>query len=114
MKDYIKGYIFKVDVDVKLPQPYFKLFVRTRIAILKALGLKVGNIYWSETTKGYHFWFVAFTKRNLSDLDKCYIQFMLGDDHNRTNYNLIRCKFGYFKEFNCLFSSKEEVEIKCI
>ena len=114
MKDYIKGYIFKVDVDVKLPQPYFKLFVRTRIAILKALGLKVKKIYWSETERGYHFWFVAFTKRKLSDLDKCYIQFLLGDDHNRTNFNLIRVKFGYFKELNCLFSKKKEVRVECI
>ena len=109
----MKGYVFKVDVDVKLPKDYFKLFIRTRIAILKALRLKVGKIYWSETTKGYHFWIVAFSRNNLSDLDKCYIQFMLGDDHNRTNFNLIRVKFGYFKEFNCLFSSKEEVEVKC-
>jgi len=106
-------YIFKVDVDVKLPKYYFKLFLKTRIAILKALNLKVIKVNYAETGKGYHFWFHVRSGVKLSDLDKCMLQFFLGDDHNRVNYNLIRVNSGLFRQFNCLFSSKGEVEVKC-
>jgi len=105
-------YILKVDVDVKMTPQYFKLFLKTRIAILKALKLKVIKINWCETEKGYHFWFHVSSRDKLNDFDRCMIQFLLGDDHNRVRYNMLRVGFDVFSEFNCLFSGKFEEVVK--
>jgi hypothetical protein len=96
--------VLKVDVDVKLLPEDLKVFIDTRILILRYLGFERVGCTMSETQKGYHFWFIV--DKDLSDKECAFIQFLLGDDIKRYKYNLIRVEANCFKDFNVLFEEK--------
>lgn len=100
--------ILKIDVDVKMAEKLLDKFIRTRIAILEALGYEFKKMNWAETRKGYHFWIEV--REKLSDEEICELQFLLGDDHSRCRFNYLRLEAGCFKQFNVLFNKKLEDE----
>jgi hypothetical protein len=105
--------IAKVDIDVKMSSDLFKKFVYSRFAILERLGYTLVAYRFSETEKGYHFWFEL--REELNDKELCELQFLLGDDQMRHRFNMLRLEAGMFNQFNALFSKKfkkKEVEVK--
>jgi hypothetical protein len=101
--------VAKIDVDVKMDKDLLVKFLETRIEITKALGYRLLWVHKEETEKGYHFWFAI--KEDLSDKELCDLQFLLGDDIVRHQFNLVRLKVGTFREFNALFSKKVKKKV---
>ena len=103
--------IIKLDYDIK--HEYFEKyvnfdeFIKTRIAILETLGYKVKKWEFIETRRGYHL--IIEIDKDLSLQRIFELQFLLGDDQNRVNYNFFRLEnWGekYAKYFNLLFTKK--------
>jgi hypothetical protein len=101
--------VAKIDVDVKMDKDLLVKFLETRLAITKALGYHLLWVHKEETEKGYHFWFAI--KEDLSDKELCDLQFLLGDDIVRHQFNLVRLKVGTFHSFNALFSKKVKKKV---
>lgn len=106
--------VAKIDVDVKMGAELLQKFIETRVKMLEWLGYRVLKVRWRETERGYHFWFTVERRDSfpISDRELWEIQFLLGDDINRVNYNLIRLQVGKFNDFNALFSEKRKCERK--
>ncbi|MEM2368417.1 MAG: hypothetical protein QXQ50_09330 [Candidatus Bathyarchaeia archaeon] len=97
----------KIDIDIpqlKNDEILLWLFLKTRIAILEELNITLEKIRWHETEKGYHFWITI--DQNLTDKQKCDLQFLLGDDQARCRFNYLRLEAGCFQQFNVLFNKK--------
>jgi hypothetical protein len=101
--------VAKIDVDVKMDEDLLTKFLKTRTAIIKELGYTGLGFNHRETEKGHHFWFHVC--EDLSDKELCDLQFLLGDDIVRHQFNLVRLKVGTFREFNALFSKKVKKKV---
>jgi hypothetical protein len=104
--------VAKIDIDVKMDKDLLVKFLETRIEITKALGYRLLWVHKEETEKGYHFWFCV--EEDLSDKELCDLQFLLGDDIVRHQFNLVRLKVGTFHSFNALFSKKVKKKVGMI
>jgi len=107
----LKHEILKVDIDI--PMPLFKqvedTWTSTRRLMLKHLGFQVADIVIQPSQNGkVHAWIHISTPKPLSPVEKALIQFLLGDDHNRSRLNFERAKRtpSKFDSFNILFSRK--------
>ena len=98
--------IFKVDVDIKVPDSWLKNWIKTRKAILKSLGFKVKNIKVVDSSlRGFHTYILAETKKKLSPTECNMVQFLLGDDTSRVLINQRRIARGIdWRTGNKLFS----------
>jgi hypothetical protein len=97
--------VLKVDLDVKPPEDWLKLWVWTRERLLMLFNLSVEDVIKKETEKGYHFWF--HIKEELSFEQVLRFQFLLGDDPARVYFGLQRMGFVNLRDrFNILFSKK--------
>jgi len=101
MRKYIK-------VDFDLPYELIPKWVKDiKIAItyhvLARFGVVVEGVKFSKSKKG-NTHLTAFyddSKAQITDLDKCWIQWLIGDDCGRTYYNLKRIEKGC-KNWNIL------------
>jgi len=99
--------VLKIDVDIPemhKDKTLLQKYVKTRIAIIKALGYTLKRVTYTPTEKGYHFWFTV--SENLTDKEMCDLQFLLSDDQARCRFNYLRLEAGCFKQFNVLFNQK--------
>ena len=101
--------VLKIDVDVKMDNVLLIDFLSTRLAILEKLGYELLDVNYRETKHGFHFWFKI--AEDLDDKRKAEVQFLLGDDHRRCEFNFFRAKAGVFNDFNALFSKKKKVKV---
>ena len=99
-----------VDIDIKLHSELLKKFIETRKLILNFLGYAVTKINYTETDKGMHFWF--HLAKPVDKYTLWELQFLLGDDHNRVRYNLMRLELDTFDKFNVLFNKKKRYKRK--
>jgi DNA primase catalytic subunit len=98
--------IFKVDVDIKVPDSWLKNWIETRKAILKSLGFKVKDIKVVDSSlRGFHAYIHAEGKKKLTPTECNMIQFLLGDDESRVLINQRRIARGIdWRTGNKLFS----------
>jgi len=100
-------YVLKIDLDVPfLTEKDLYLWVETRIVILGKLHFLLDEWNYVKTKHGWHFWFKILSPRPLTDRELALLQLLLGDDHRRATFNLVRAEAGSFKVFNVLFSKK--------
>ncbi len=96
--------VAKVDVDIKLKPEAFKLWVESRKWIIQGLGYRLEKVNVKETEHGYHVWFKIY--ETIPDDALAVLQFLLGDDQKRCQYNFLRAEANVFKQFNALFNNK--------
>ncbi len=101
--------VLKIDIDVK--QKYFsnciKEFIETRKLILNYYGLKAEEIKVEKSRRGYHI--IIILDKYISVTEALKLQCILGDDHNRANFNFFRLEnFGerIANLFNLLYTEK--------
>jgi len=100
-------YVLKIDLDVPfLTDEDIALWIETRTKMLCELGLRPCEVNYVRTKHGWHFWFKVSSSQALSDREIALLQLLLGDDHRRATFNLVRAEAGSFKVFNVLFSKK--------
>jgi len=104
----IKKTYFKVDVDVKMSNDLLDKWILTRVKILEWLGFQLIDFNYTETEKGYHFWFGVQGEHEPKVIAET--QFLLGDDQTRCKFNFLRLEADCFHEFNCLFNKKFKVK----
>jgi len=98
-------HVFKIDCDLKVPESWLKLWIKTRKAILRSLGLKPLEINVRNSERGFHVWIHAESKHRLTPTECNFVQWLLGDDQGRVIINQRRIARGMsWKEFNKLFS----------
>jgi hypothetical protein len=96
--------IAKTDLDFKPDPLLLRNYVQTRKAIIVCEGYTPVKVRYVETQHGFHFWW--HIEEELTDEDLVVLQFLLGDDLRRTEYNILRLQAKVFNDFNCLFSKK--------
>ncbi|MEM2446297.1 MAG: hypothetical protein QW734_06535 [Candidatus Bathyarchaeia archaeon] len=88
-------YLFKVDVDLKVPDSWLENWKKTRESILKSLGFKVKFIRIVDSSqRGFHCYISAESKKKLTPTECNMIQFLLGDDTARVLINQRRIARG--------------------
>lgn len=103
--------ILKVDIDLpwELFQKIKKDWEETRALVFIHFNLTVKDIVYQKSQNGkVHVWIHIESHRPLTPLEKATIQFLLGDDHNRSRLNFERALRtpNKFDSFNILFSKK--------
>jgi predicted metal-dependent RNase len=81
--------VFKIDVDIRIPDSWMKKWKATRVAILKELGFKakIRDIITTDSSlRGFHAYISAKTSK-LTPTECNMIQFLLGDDTSRVLIN---------------------------
>jgi len=97
--------IFKVDVDLKIPDSWMNVWIKTRKAILRSLKMKPLEINIRKSKRGFHAWIHADVKKKLTPTECNFVQFLLGDDLGRVIINQRRIAKGMdWDRFNKLFS----------
>ena len=96
-------YTLKIDLDLKLPEKWLELFIKSRKIMLEGLGFKVEEIVYRESLRGFHFWIRIESEKRLNDMDINLLQFLCNDDVGRVVINAYRIKRGV-KNWNKLFS----------
>jgi len=104
--------ILKVDIDIKMNKRLLREFVETRRIILAYLGYRVRSIITQETEHGYHFWIDI--EEYVNQKRKAELQFLLGDDQRRAQYNFFRAELNAFDTFNALFSEKIKKKVSLL
>lgn len=98
-------HVFKIDCDLKVPERWLKLWIKTRKAILKSLGLKPVEVNVRNSERGFHVWVHAESENKLTPTECNFVQWLLGDDLGRVIINQRRIARGMdWREFNKLFS----------
>jgi hypothetical protein len=87
-------YNFKVDLDMKIPLKWKKLYLYTRKIILRYFKFEDIKIVDRESEKGHHFFFVCKHHKKLTPVDCNMVQFLLGDDTSRVLINMRRIVKG--------------------
>jgi hypothetical protein len=92
--------ILKIDVDLNhkmirdfglddsICDEYIAEFILTRKILLSLYDIDVEQVNYERTEHGYHIWII--TKQTLDSETITRLQFLLGDDHHRATFNLIR------------------------
>lgn len=96
--------VAKIDIDVKPLDYILEQWIETRKDIIKKCGYTLVNYNVRETQHGYHVWFEI--AENITSIELCVLQFLLGDDTKRVKFNFLRLRAKVFHEFNALFSKK--------
>jgi hypothetical protein len=112
-----KTQVIKLDIDLDhgIEKRYHLLdeFVRTRKLFLETLGYKVDEIQTEETQHGYHI--IIILNNNISIEEAFRLQFLLGDDIHRVNFNFTRLTLLGDKManyFNLLFTKKYKLRYR--
>jgi len=107
----LKHEVLKIDIDI--PWETFEelkeAWEKTRALVFAHFNLTLKDIVYQKSQNGkVHVWIHVKTPRPLTPREKAVIQFLLGDDHNRSFLNLQRALRtpSKFDSFNILFSKK--------
>lgn len=101
--------VLKLDKDCYVPKSWVMDWVRLEvIPICRSFGIDVESVLMTKTRKGFHF-YVGINPSIHAELANK-IQWMLGDDCRRVDFNRARIRVGYAR-WNKLF---EEGEVKVI
>ena len=104
----LKHSVLKLDLDFKPPEEWFREWLRTRLIILRAEGLKATKTCIHPTERGYHIW--IHLNKPIPYEEQIKLQFLLGDDHQRAYFNQQRMGFTRFRSlFNILFEHKRQL-----
>ena len=103
--------VLKVDIDLpwKLFTEIKEHWEKTRLSVFIHFNLTVKDIVYQPSQNGKtHVWVHIESPRPLTPYEKALIQFLLGDDHNRSKLNFERALRtpSKFDNFNILFSRK--------
>jgi len=100
-----KNYYFKIDLDLKLPKEWKKMYLICGRKTLKSLGHEVLSVKETGSSKrGHHFVFCTRANEQLSSTTCNMIQFLLNDDIGRVIINQRRIERGIsWREGNKLF-----------
>jgi hypothetical protein len=96
--------VFKVDLDLKIPKSWMKIWIKTRKSILRSLGIKPTEVILSNSNRGYHVWFHAETEEKLTPTECNFVQYLLGDDSVSGD-----CHMFYKENGELKYGSVEEV-----
>lgn len=108
----MKTKILKLDIDLfhEYDEKYHLLndFIETRKILLKNLGYEMKKYRIEKTKHGYHLWIEL--KNEITVTEAIKLQFLLGDDIKRCNFNFMRLELGedIALMFNILFTKKEK------
>lgn len=76
--------VLKIDLDVKMPKRWLKLWEKSRKGLLASIGLRLVNIITKPSSRrGYHVWLHIESDKRLSDRDLNHLQLLCGDDTGR-------------------------------
>lgn len=92
--------VLKIDKDCHVDWPWICDYVQTVKAICRNKNLKVSSVEMSRTNKGHHFYIGI--QPSVSGHLANRLQFLLGDDPRRVDYNRARIRSGY-PDWNKLF-----------
>jgi len=97
----------KVDLDYIPPYTTLTEWIQTRLSILGRFFLCPREIYYRKSRggKGYHIIFLIDAE--MSDMQILTVQWLLGDDYKRCEYNEKRIRMG-IADWNVLFESGEK------
>ena len=104
--------VLKIDLDIKheYAEKYnlIQLFVETRKRLLESLGHKAIQIEVKKTQHGYHIWIEL--EKPVTVTEALILQFLLGDDHRRCNFNFLRLEVDEETAllYNILFDWKQK------
>jgi len=96
-----------IDVDIQYYKPEWLLSQKVRLA--ESLGYEVERAWWEISPSGRHVHILIMLKRPLSVKELFDLQFVLGDDPKRSEYNYLR--YSIMGEdaihFNVLYAYKK-------
>jgi len=75
-------------LDDSICEEYIAEFILTRKILLSLYDIDIEQVNYERTEHGYHIWFNV--KNDLDSETIIRLQFILGDDHRRATFNLIR------------------------
>ncbi len=112
-----KTSVIKLDVDLhhEMEERYHVMdqFVKTRYQLLEMMGYHVDHVVTEITKHGYHV--IIVLKEEISVEEAFRIQFLLGDDIHRVNFNFSRLSMlgeETANYLNLLFTSKYRIDSK--
>jgi hypothetical protein len=110
--DLNHNYIKNLGLNDKICDEWVKEFILTRKILLDIYGIEVEQMNYKKTEHGYHIWFNV--KNDLDNETVIRLQFILGDDHHRATFNLIRLLLDKDKSpiFNYFFTQKFKKEVE--
>jgi hypothetical protein len=84
--------LLKIDLDLQPPEDWLKLWMETRIEMLKYLGYTPVEWRTFKTKRGVHIYIRIVEK--IPDMEANKLQFLCGDDPTRVKINIWRIKRG--------------------
>ncbi len=106
--------VIKLDIDVSVEYYDVNRLVKDKITMLHALGYKEEKVETKLSPSGKHLHIIITLDHEIPLEELFYLQFALGDDPKRAEFNFFRLKHfpQYAKRFNVLFSKKEKLTWK--
>jgi hypothetical protein len=106
--------VIKLDVDVSTEYYDVNRLVRDKVAMLHALGYQEERVETRLSPSGKHLHVIITLTKEIPLDELFYLQFVLGDDPKRAEFNFFRLKHfpRYAKRFNVLFVKKEKLTWK--
>ena len=101
--------LIKLDIDVDIQYYKPEWLLTQKVRLVELLGYEVERAWWEISPSGKHIHILIMLKRPLTVKELFDLQFILGDDHKRSEYNYLR--YSVMGEdaihFNVLYAYKK-------
>jgi hypothetical protein len=101
--------LIKLDIDVDIQYYKPEWLLSQKVKLVESLGYEVERAWWEISPSGKHVHILIMLKRPLTVKELFDLQFVLGDDHKRSEYNYLR--YSVMGEdaihFNVLYAYKK-------
>jgi len=101
--------LIKLDIDVDIQYYKPEWLLSQKVKLVELLGYEVERAWWEISPSGRHVHVLIMLKRPISVKELFDLQFILGDDHKRSEYNYLR--YSVMGEdaihFNVLYAYKK-------
>jgi len=101
--------LIKLDIDVDIQYYKPEWLLSQKVKLVESLGYKVERAWWEVSPSGRHIHILIMLKRPLTVKELFDLQFILGDDPKRSEYNYLR--YSVMGEdaihFNVLYAYKK-------
>jgi len=101
--------LIKLDIDVDIQYYKPEWLLTQKVRLVELLGYEVERAWWEISPSGRHVHILIMLKRPLTVKELFDLQFVLGDDHKRSEYNYLR--YSVMGEdaihFNVLYAYKK-------
>lgn len=106
--------IIKLDIDVDISYYNIEKVAEDKLKMLSALGYRVIDVKERISPSGRHLHMFIELDHEIPLQELFYLQFILGDDPKRAQFNFFRLEHfpEYAKNFNVLFEKKEKITWK--